>query len=115
MLVSVLPREQLEIMRKQLGELPDPPTRPYLSKRDWLGALAVCMLVFLSTFPVALPFIFMEDARSALRFSNAIAIAMLFLCGYLFAGYAGLHRWMTGLVSVVIGAVLVAIAIALGG
>jgi len=115
LLSSVLPREQLEIMRLKLCQLPGPPAYPVLTKKDGLGAIAVCLLVFLSTFPVTLPFLLLNDARFALRVSNAIAIAMMFMCGYFFAHYAGLPRWATSAISVAIGCVLVFIAIALGG
>ena len=115
LLSSVLPPEQLEIMRKKLCQLPEPRAYPVLTKNDGLGAIAVCLLVFLSTFPVTLPFLFLSDARFALRVSNSIAIAMMFICGYFFGNYAGLPRWITGAVSVAVGCALVFIAIALGG
>jgi len=115
LLASVLPQEQLELMRQKLRQLPEPPMRPSLTKKDWVGAVAVCLLVFLSTLPVAIPFMLTNDARLALRVSNAIAIVMLFLCGYLFGRHAGLRPWLSGLSSVAIGSVLVLVAIALGG
>src|SRR6516225_10138783 len=115
LLASVLTQEQLELMRQKLRQLPEPPMRPSLTKKDWVGAVAVCLLVFLSTLPVAIPFMLTNDARLALRVSNAIAIVMLFLCGYLFGRHAGLRPWLSGLSSVAIGSVLVIIAIALGG
>ncbi len=115
LLSSVLPPEQLEIMQKHLRQLPEPPTYPVLNKKDVLGAVAVCLLVFLSTFPVTLPFLFLNDARFALRLSNAIAIAMMFICGYFFGHYAGLPRWQTGALSIAVGCTLVFIAIVLGG
>jgi hypothetical protein len=52
-LVSVLPLEQLDLMRQNLQRLPAPPERPRLTKRDWIGALGLCLLSFLSTFPVS--------------------------------------------------------------
>jgi VIT1/CCC1 family predicted Fe2+/Mn2+ transporter len=115
LLASVLTQEQLELMRQKLRQLPEPPMRPSLTKKDWVGAIAVCLLVFLSTLPVAIPFMLTNDARLALRVSNAIAIVMLFLCGYLFGRHAGLRPWLSGLSSVAIGSVLVIVAIALGG
>jgi VIT1/CCC1 family predicted Fe2+/Mn2+ transporter len=115
LLASVLPQEQLEAMRQKLRQLPDPPMRPSLTKKDWIGAAAVCLVVFLSTFPVAIPFMLTDDARLGLRVSNIVAIVMLFMCGYLFGQHAGLRPWATGLSSVAIGGVLVAVAIALGG
>jgi len=50
-----------------------------------------------------------------LRISNAVAIAMLFLCGYAFARCIGRSPWAIGLLMVGVGCVLVGIAIALGG
>ena len=41
--------------------------------------MAFFSLVVLSTFPVVIPFILMQNAVAALRLSNAIAIAMLFV------------------------------------
>ena len=114
-LASVLPKEQLESIRQKLRQLPEPPLRPSLTKNDWVGAVAICLLVFLSTLPVAIPFMLIDDARLALRVSNAIAIVMLFLCGYFFGHHAGLRPWAAGLCSVAIGSVLVVVAIALGG
>jgi hypothetical protein len=115
LVASVLPSEQLEIMRQKLLQVAEPPARPRLTKRDGLGALGIFLLVFLSTFPVVIPFLFFGDARPALRVSNAVAIAMLFLCGYAFGRHAGLKPWAMGLAMVAIGGALVAITIALGG
>ena len=111
---SVMPPDQLELIRQRLLKLPEP-ERPRLSKRDGLGAIGICSLSFLSTFPIVIPFILIGDARLALRLSNFIAIAMLFVCGYAFGHYAGYRPWVTGLAMVAVGAVLVGIAIALGG
>ena len=80
-----------------------------------IGALGVFLLVFLSTFPVVIPFIFLHEAHLALRISNGIAILLLFGTGHMLAGFAGLRRIRTGLAMVAIGAVLVALTIALGG
>jgi VIT1/CCC1 family predicted Fe2+/Mn2+ transporter len=71
--------------------------------------------VFLSTFPVVLPFLFVSDAMRALRISNGIAIVLLFLAGYKLAQASGFRPWLTGLVMVVIGAALVGLTMALGG
>lgn len=98
-----------------LNQLSPPPERPGLTAEDWRGALGVFLLVFFSTLPVVVPFMFMHDAHLALRLSNGIAIAMLFGAGHMLAGYAGMRRIRTGLCMVAIGAVLVALTIALGG
>jgi VIT1/CCC1 family predicted Fe2+/Mn2+ transporter len=114
LLARVLPPEQLELMRQRLLQLPEP-ALPRLTNRDWLGAMGICLLSFLSTFPIVIPFILIGDARLALRVSNAVAIAMLFVCGYAFGHCAGFRPWATGLSMVALGAALVGVAIALGG
>jgi hypothetical protein len=114
LLASTLPPDQLELLRQRLLQLPEPGP-PRLTKRDGLGAMGICLLSFLSTFPIVIPFILIGDARLALRVSNAVAIAMLFVCGYAFGHYAGFRPWATGLAIVAVGAALVGVAIALGG
>ncbi|MGV7217295.1 VIT1/CCC1 transporter family protein [Bradyrhizobium sp. UFLA05-112] len=114
-LASVLPLEQLELTRQQLLQLPEPSERPRLTKHDWIGALALCLLSFASTFPIVIPFIFLSDAKLALRVSYAVAIVMLFCCGYAFGYRSGLRPWAAGLSMVVMGGVLVSVAVALGG
>jgi len=114
-LASVLAPAELERMRQQLNELPAPPRHPSLRRDDWLGALGVFLLVFLSTFPVVLPFIFMQEPAGALRVSNLIAIGSLFFTGFFFGRCAEMHPWRTGVIMVLVGAAMVAITIALGG
>jgi len=114
-IAPVLQEPELERIRLHLNQLPEPPARPRLSARDWRGAFGIFLLVFLSTLPVVLPFFFIEAALRALRFSNAIAIVMLFLTGWAFGRCAGYHPWRMGVAMVVVGGVLVAITIALGG
>jgi hypothetical protein len=114
-LVSVLPLEQLELIRHKLQQLPEPREHPKLTKQDWIGALGLCLLSFASTFPVVIPFILVDDAKLALRFSYAVAIVMLFGCGYVFGYHSGLRPWAAGLSMVAMGVGLVSIAVALGG
>jgi len=112
---SVLKPEELEAMRLRLTQLPEPPARARLHKDDWLGAAGVFVLVFLSTFPVVIPFIVMQNAGPALRVSNAIAVVLLFGAGYAFGRLTGRRPVWVGIVMVVLGAVLVGITVALGG
>jgi VIT1/CCC1 family predicted Fe2+/Mn2+ transporter len=115
LVASVLTSEQLESIRQKLSRVPGSAARPKVTMRDWVGALGICLLVFLSTFPVAIPFMIISDARLALRVSNAVAIVMLFLCGYLFGQRAGILPWVAGLTMVAVGIGLVGITIRLGG
>ena len=112
---ALMEPDEIEALRDKLNQLPEPPPQAKLNKSDWLGAIAVFLLVFLSTFPVVIPFILMQDAIRALRFSNAIAITMLFITGYSLGRYSGGQPWRTGISMVIVGLLLVAITIALGG
>ena len=114
-LASVVRPAELAAMHERLKELPEPPPRAQLNRDDWLGALGVFLLVFLSTFPVVIPFIVMHDAPRALRVSNGIAVAMLFVSGYAYGRITGWRPWLVGVSMVVLGAALVALTMALGG
>jgi hypothetical protein len=114
-IAASLPGGDIDTIRRSLLQVPAVGVRPTLTRDDMLGAAAVCFWVFLSTFPVVIPFFFFNDAQPALRVSNAVAIALLFLCGYAFAKSIGGRPWVTGLAMVAIGASLVAVAVALGG
>ena len=89
--------------------------RGRVTGHDLKGAVGVFLLVFASTFPVVLPFVFMADLQWAMRVSAAVAITMLFLCGYGWGRYGGLSPWRAGAVMVVLGVVVESIVIALGG
>lgn len=86
-----------------------------VTKYDLYGAVACFWLVFLSCLPVAVPFLIFSEPVRALRISNLLLIAMLFLVGQKWAQYAHTNRVVAGLVMVAIGLVLVGVAILLGG
>lgn len=115
LIASVLRPEELAAVHERLLALPAPPHRARLGRDDWLGAMGVFLLVFISTFPVAVPFLFMQHAPTALRVSNAIAIVMLFITGAAYGRCVGRPPWLVGLVMVVLGALLVGLTIVLGG
>ena len=112
---SIMEPAELETMRRRLLQLPEPPDRAHLSKDDWVGSVGVFLFVFVSTFPVVIPFIFMHNVRPALRVSNAIAIVMLFLTGYAFGSMIGRSPWLVGVAMVILGSILVGMTMALGG
>ena len=114
-ITSILQPAELDTMSRRLKDLPEPPEQARLHSDDWLGAVGVFLLVFLCTFPVVIPFIFMHNAGPALRVSNAIAIVMLFLTGYAFGRMTGRHPWLVGISMVVLGLILVGLTMALGG
>lgn len=112
---SVLGPLDLEQIRQRLSRLPELPARPRLSAADWRGAIGVFLLVFLSTFPVALPFVFMQDAPLALRVSNAVAVTMLFLAGAHYGRAVNRSPVAVGAAMVALGLILVAMTMAFGG
>jgi len=114
-LAAVLQDKELAEMHQRLKALPEPPERASLSGSDWRGAIGVFLLVFLSTLPVALPFLFFTDLFWAKRISNGVAIVMLFLTGYAYGRGIGRAPGFIGIAMVLLGATLVAITIALGG
>jgi len=112
---SILHPAELEAIRGRVKELPAPPARVRLSRDDWRGALGVFLLVFLSTFPVVIPFVFLKTPWTALRVSNAVAIGMLFALGCAFGRTTGRHPWVGGIAMVLLGSVLVGLTIVMGG
>ena len=114
-IASILEPAELETMSRRLQELPEPRHHVRLGNDDWLGAVGVFFLVFFSTFPVVIPFIFMRNPGPALRVSNVVAIVMLFLMGYALGRMTGRHRWLVGIAMVILGSILVGMTITLGG
>jgi hypothetical protein len=112
---GTLGADGLEDIRRRLVALPEVPARVQLGKTDYAGACGVFLLVVLSTFPVVVPFIIFSDLALAMRVSNGISLAMLFIGGYQLGRYAGGVAWKTGLAMAAVGAVLVSIIMALGG
>jgi hypothetical protein len=113
---KVFNTSDLDRLAGAIRTMPASPRRAAPTADDLRGAAHIFLLVFLSTLPVALPFLFMTDVGIALRTSNAIAVILLFIVG------TGLGKhmkwkpyWVTGLSVALFGALLVAITIALGG
>jgi VIT1/CCC1 family predicted Fe2+/Mn2+ transporter len=106
---------EVEAIRGRVVALTDVPARPRLQRDDFLAALGVFLIVVASTFPVALPFVFLEDAATALFVSRAIAVTMLFFGGLALGRYAGYGSWKTGVMMAGLGVAVVAAVIALGG
>jgi VIT1/CCC1 family predicted Fe2+/Mn2+ transporter len=115
LIAAVIRPVELEPIRLRLGELPEPPNRARLGRADWLGAVGVFLLVFLSTFPVVIPFLFWRNVTLAMRLSNAIAITLLFVTGYAFGRAVDRRPWIVGIGMVALGLLLVGLTIALGG
>lgn len=105
----------VESIRRRILALPDLPVRPKLQGRDLMAALGVFLLVVASTFPVALPFLLINDVATAKAASRSVALALLFLGGFALGRYAGYGGWRAGFMMMALGAALVVAVMALGG
>jgi VIT1/CCC1 family predicted Fe2+/Mn2+ transporter len=106
--------DELEAMRRRL--LAPSSLRPALGRDDYLAAIAVFLFVVIATFPVVVPFLIISDARLAMRASQIVTLAMLFLAGFALGRYAGhVHPLRTGILMALFGAVLITVVKALGG
>lgn len=113
-ILPALAQADLERIRLHLGTLSTEDLTPRIGRDDYLAALGVFLLVFLSVVPVVVPFLLIADVALALRISNIIAVCLLFLTGFTFGRHVG-RPWQVGLSMVAVGIALVAVAIALGG
>ena len=86
-----------------------------ITKADLLGAIASFWLVFLASLPAAIPFLLIDDAFKALRVSNVILLALLFVTGYRWARYTLGRPWLAGFCFLIGGVAMVWTAMALGG
>jgi VIT1/CCC1 family predicted Fe2+/Mn2+ transporter len=91
------------------------PRRLQVTRDDFMGALNTFLLVFATALPAAVPFLFVGDPWLALRLSNLLLVGLLFIVGYCWARYTDASPWLAGLGVMLLGIVLVAIAIPLGG
>ena len=114
-LAAVLTEAEVEAVRERFTQLPESSSDARLRFRDYRAAFGVFLLVFLSTLPVVLPFLFIRRAGLALRVSNLVAIIMLFLIGYAYGRYAGIRPWRVGFRMMLVGLAMVGLTIALGG
>ena len=113
--VSAIGPQGLEEIRTKLTSLQDVPIDVRLRFQDIKEAVAIFFLIFVSTFPVVIPFVFIRDTMLALRISNLVAIVMMFFCGWEVAKYVGYNKWKMSAGVILIGIMLVVVTIALGG
>jgi hypothetical protein len=112
---AILTPEEVDHLRERLVKIEDF-TKPALLKlSDLRTAFMILLLVFTCTFPVALPFIFINNTSLALRLSNGIALLILFIGGFSVGKYAGFRPTVSGLAILLLGIILVGITMALGG
>ena len=114
-LAAIVGADELEGMRQRLLALPTD-DRALLRPRDFLEAAGIFAMVVIATFPVVLPFVFVQETAKAFQLSQGITLVMLFLAGTALGRHAGYPKPIrTGMAMAVFGAVLIAVVKALGG
>ena len=91
------------------------PDRPHFRRQDFIGAFGIFLIVVATTFPVALPFLIFDDGKFALLVSRILTLAMLFFGGLALGRYSGYGSWKAGAAFCVLGVLVTAAVIALGG
>jgi hypothetical protein len=85
------------------------------SAGHFYGGLTCLLLTVLAAVPMVVPLLLIDPLSFGLRVASTMAIALLFLTGYLWAPYAGLRRWRAGLAMMAVGAVITLATLVLGG
>ena len=114
-IATVMETQSFENIRKDIVRNVSRISHPHLSGKDLKISLGIFILVFLSTFPVTIPFVFIHSVRLALRISNGIAIILLFTGGWTLARYSNYPKFRTGFYLALLGIGLVYLTISLGG
>ena len=110
------PVERNQLYRQILERLKNvAPERARMKKEDFYGAIVSFWLVLLAAVPAVLPFLLISDRFVALRVSNLLLLATLFLVGYRCARATNSNPWIFGLILLLVGLAMVGVAIALGG
>jgi VIT1/CCC1 family predicted Fe2+/Mn2+ transporter len=105
----------LEAIRNRIALYDALPERPALEREDFLAALGIFVIIVLSTFPVAAPFVIIRHVPTALLVSRVLTLVMLFGCGLALGSYAGWGGLKAGLAMMTLGVLLTMAIIALGG
>ena len=114
-IAAVVGTDDLESLRRRVLEFSSMPLPPRLGWDDFKGAVGVFLLVVLSTFPLVVPFLVLDQTALAVRVSNLVGLGVLFIAGWVLAKYAGAKPWQGAIALAVTGAGLITAIIALGG
>jgi VIT1/CCC1 family predicted Fe2+/Mn2+ transporter len=91
------------------------PEQLRVRREDLLGGVAVALIILLATFPVVVPYLVVSDPNVAVRISNLIALAELFVLGAQWGRTVGGRPLRIAGALTLLGMLLVLVTIALGG
>ncbi len=91
------------------------PLKSSLSKETFLGGVMSAFVIMVATAPILIPYLVIPEPRTAVRISEGIAVALLFLLGAWWGRVVGTSSFKVGIALTTIGGVLVGITILLGG
>ncbi|NJO51927.1 MAG: hypothetical protein HC840_23765, partial [Leptolyngbyaceae cyanobacterium RM2_2_4] len=75
-IASLMKDEELSALSSRLKSLPEPTKKHLIVGTDLLAGVQIFLLVFLCTFPVAIPFAIIDDLALAMRASNGVALLL---------------------------------------
>ncbi|KSV89265.1 VIT1/CCC1 transporter family protein [Sinorhizobium sp. GL28] len=107
--------KETEALLLRVRALAADPRHRAVTGHDLKAAFAIFLLVVTSTLPPSIPFLLIGNVALAMRVSNGIALAMLFIVGARLGQYMGRSPWPMAFAMTAIGAVLVAVTILFGG
>jgi VIT1/CCC1 family predicted Fe2+/Mn2+ transporter len=110
------PEERGQVYRSVLNAVRRAePGRPRVHREDLLGGVAVAIVILVTTLPVVVPYLVVSNPNLAVRLSNLVALTLLFVLGARWGQIVGGSPFGIAAGLTLIGVVLVAITIALGG
>jgi len=78
-IAGLMTDQELSELSNRLNKLPVPSKKDVITGTDLLAGVQIFMLVFLCTFPVAIPFGIFDNLEVAMRASNGVALFLLFI------------------------------------
>ncbi|MBN3751922.1 hypothetical protein G3N95_03145 [Paraburkholderia sp. Tr-20389] len=114
-LKTLVADSELEAIRARIVATPILHARVRFVRADFIGALGIFLIVVISTFPVALPFVVLSDVKTALIVSRVLTLVMLFGAGFALGRFSGVGSMRAGLSMTALGVLLTMAIIALGG
>ena len=108
---------RLALYADMLEHLADSQPQPVrLIRDDVLGALGSVVIAVIAVLPSLAPLLLLRnDPSLAITVSNVVSFLVLFIAGYRWGRYSGSSPWKTGAALAAVCAVMVLIAIPLGG